>query len=186
MKLLQFLRLPQEQQLQMLPALKVVKPLANFRKGFFKKKTFGVQKSLTELTFGQVNVIKNLLQEGTTQSLMKAFQIVFPTNPLKMDVVRFYRCLQFIKQDTEKILQMEQKHWMPEPSTHDSTLQQAGINELQKFKDLPLIDNLAQGDFFKYEAIENQNYMKMHIIIWYRTTQQNINQRIQNIIYPKK
>ena len=78
MRLYDFLQLSEEQQKELLPALKVLKPLPNYTcRRWFKKRTHGVKDSITELTFGEVNSIKRLVMRETTEDLLKAFEIVY-------------------------------------------------------------------------------------------------------------
>jgi len=70
MTLYDFIQLPEEKQKELLPALKVLKPLSNYtRRHWFKKRTHGVKDSITELTFGEVNSIKRLVMRETTEKL---------------------------------------------------------------------------------------------------------------------
>lgn len=189
MRLYDFLQLSEEQQKELLPALKVLKPLPNYtRRRWFKKRTHGVKDSITELTFGEVNSIKRLVMRETTEDLLKAFEIVYKCKArdiIRMEVTQFYRCMILITNEVDKIIKMEQQHWNTEPTDYDIKLQQAGVKELEQFGDLPIIDSLADGDILRYNDIEKLNYLEVHYILWYRAIQTNIQNRFHKLIINK-
>ena len=189
MTLYDFIQLPEEKQREILPALKVLKPLSNYtRRYWFKKRTHGVKDSITELTFGEVNSIKRLVMRETTEDLLRAFEIVYKCKArdvIRMEVIQFYRCMIFITNEVDKIINMERQHWNTEPTDHDAKLQQAGVKELEQFGDLPMIDSLAGGDILRYNDIEKLNYLEVHYILWYRATQANIQNRFQKLMINK-
>lgn len=189
MTLYDFIQLPEEKQKELLPALKVLKPLSNYtRRHRFKKHTHGVKESITELTFGEVNSIKRLVMRETTEDLLRAFEIVYKCKArdiIRMEVTQFYRCMIFITNEVDKVIKMEQQHWNAEPTDHDAKLQQAGVKELEQFGDLPMIDSLAGGDILRYNDIEKLNYLEVHYILWYRAIQTNIQNRFQKLMINK-
>lgn len=189
MTLYDFIQLPEEKQKELLPALKVLKPLSNYtRRHWFKKRTHGVKESITELTFGEVNSIKRLVMRETTEYLLRAFEIVYKCKArdvIRMEVIQFYRCMIFITTEVDKIIKMEQQHWNTEPTDHDAKLQQAGVKDLEQFGDLPMIDSLAGGDILRYNDIEKLNYLEVHYILWYRAVQTNIQNRFQKLTINK-
>lgn len=189
MRLYDFLQLPEEKQKELLPALKVLKPLSNYtRRPWFKKRTHGVKDSITELTFGEVNIVKRYVIKGTMEDLIEAFKIVYKCKArdiIRMEVIQFYRCMIFITNEVDKIINMERQHWDTEPTDHDAKLQQAGVKELERFGDLPMIDSLAGGDILRYNDIEKLNYLEVHYILWYRAIQTNIQNRFQKLMINK-
>lgn len=189
MTLYDFIQLPEEKQKELLPALKVLKPLSNYTcKRWFKKRTHGVKESITELTFGEVNSVKRYVIKGTMEDLIEAFKIVYKCKArdiIQMEVTQFYRCMIFITTEVDKVIKMEQQHWNTEPTDHDAKLQQAGGKELEQFGDLPIIDSLAGGDILRYNDIEKLNYLEVHYILWYRAIQTNIQNRFQKLMVNK-
>mgnify|MGYP000876995866 FL=1 len=189
MTLYDFIQLSEEQQKELLPALKVLKPLSNYTcKRWFKKRTHGVKDSITELTFGDVNTIKREVMRGTTEGLMNAFELVYKCTKkdmMKMSVVLFYRCMKFITNEVDRVMRLEHHHWKVEPTEYDGRLQDAGVKELEMFGDLPMIDSLAGGNILRYNDIERLNYLEVHYILWYRATQANIQNRFQKLMANK-
>jgi hypothetical protein len=189
MTLYDFIQLSEEQQKELLPALKVLKPLSNYtRRHWFKKHIHGVKNSIIELTFGDVNTIKREVMRGTTEGLMNAFELVYKCTKkdmMKMNVVRFYRCMRFITNEVDRVVKLEQHHWKVAPTEYDGRLQEAGVKELEMFGDLPMIDNLAGGDILRYNDIEELNYLEVHYILWYRAKQTNIQNRFQKLMANK-
>lgn len=186
MTLYDFFKLKEEQQKELLPTLKILKPIPNYnRKHWFKRRTHGVKESITELTFGEVNDIKRRVASLNGADKLEVVRMVYKDEPLLMDVFRFYGCLRFLTLEAERVMQMEGAHWNTEPTEQDAKWEQAGIKELEMFGDLPLIDNLAGGDVLKYNDIEGLNYLEVHYILWYRAMQQNIQQRFQKLMTNK-
>lgn len=189
MTLYDFIQLSEEQQKELLPALKVLKPLSNYtRRHWFKKHIHGVKNSIIELTFGDVNTIKREVMRGTTEGLMNAFELVYKCTKkdmMKMNVVRFYRCMRFIINEVDSVMRLEQHHWKVEPTEYNGRLQEAGVKELEMFGDLPMIDSLAGGDILRYNDIEGLNYLEVHYILWYRAIQTNIQNRFQKLMANK-
>ena len=178
MTLYDFIQLSEEQQKELLPALKVLKPLPNYtRRHWFKKHIHGVK-----------NTIKREVMRGTTEGLMNAFELVYKCTKkdmMKLSVVRFYRCMRFIINEVDSVMRLEQHHWKVEPTEYDGRLQEAGVKELEMFGDLPMIDSLAGGDILRYNDIEGLNYLDAHYILWYRATQANIQNRFQKLMANK-
>ncbi|WP_454948113.1 hypothetical protein [Capnocytophaga leadbetteri] len=189
MRVYEFLQLSEEMQRGILPVLKVLKPLPNYIcRHWFKKHTHGVKESITELTFGDVNTIKREVMRGTTEGLMNAFELVYKCTKkdmMKMNVVRFYRCMKFITNEVDRVMKLEHHHWKVEPTEYDGRLQDAGVKELEMFGDLPMIDSLAGGDILRYNDIEGLNYLEVHYVLWYRAIQTNIQNRFQKLMANK-
>lgn len=173
-----FLKLPEEKQRAYVWVLQFVKGEPNFKRW---GKTYGVAQSITELSFGEVLLLKNLILQGEISSMIEAVKVVFKTkNPLKMKIVRFYQCVNFLLNEIKKIIKTENIRYRTQPSAYDQKLQEAGAEELTQFGDLAIIDTLAGGDPLKYEQIEKLPYLQVHFLLWYRTTKENINIRLQD------
>ena len=186
MTLYEFLQLSEKKQKELLPALKILKPIPNYtRRRWFKKHTHGVKESITELTFSEVNSSKRQAMSLESVDKLDVVRMVYKEEPLRMNVFRFYGCLRFLTLEAERVMRMEQEHWNTEPTEHDIKLQQAGVKELEQFGDLPMIDSLAGGDILRYNDIEKLNYLEVHYILWYRATQANIQNRFQKLMANK-
>lgn len=183
MTVIQFLSKPKTFQDELLPLLHLVKPLPCYKKRtWLKQRTHGVKETLRELSFGEINTLKNLLTSQNPHDVIKAVEMVYnEKNALKMPLVRFYRCVRFITEEIQNIIRTEAKCFVKEPSPLQNKLENAGLSQLQRFGDLPVIDTLAGGDIFKYEAIEKLPYMTVFYVLWYRTVTENINTRLANL-----
>lgn len=173
-----FFNLPPNQQRATITLLQVIKGVPNFQ---HKGTKHGVNHSVTEMTFGEVIHLKNLITGGKTESIIEAVRLVYKTDPLKMKIKRFYQCVNFIVKDVAKIINVEQERYRTIPTAYSDKLQQAGAEQLNIFGDLPIIDNLAGGDILKYKEIETLPYMNVHFTLWMRSVKENINIRFQEL-----
>lgn len=186
MTLLQYLLMPAERQRETTLLLEVVKPLPFFYRGFWRwKKKHGVER-LTELRWGEVRAVIDLLGSGELSQVIEAFRLVYKIkNPARMNVYRFYACIKHLTNEVQRVLEQEQRALQGEPSPYEAQLQQAGVEQLQPFKDLAIIDTLAQGDILRYEQVEALPYEVVFYILYYRTVRQNIDNRFQQIMTKK-
>lgn len=186
MTLLQYLLMPAERQRETTLLLEVVKPLPFFYRGFWRwKKKHGVER-LTDLTWGEVRAVIDLLSSGELTQVVEAFRLVYKIkHPARMNVYRFYACIKHLMNEVQRVLEQEQKALQGEPSPYETQLQQAGVEQLQPFKDLAIIDTLAQGDILRYEQVEALPYEVAFYTLYYRTVRQNIDNRFQQIITKK-
>nr|DAW53080.1 MAG TPA: hypothetical protein [Caudoviricetes sp.] len=186
MTLLQYLLMPAERQRETTLLLEVVKPLPFFYRGFWRwKKKHGVER-LTELKWGEVRAVIDLLSSGELTQVVEAFRLVYKIkHPARMNVYRFYACIKHLTNEVQRVLEQEQRALQGEPSHYETQLQQAGVEQLQPFKDLAIIDTLAQGDILRYEQVEALPYEVVFYTLYYRTVKQNIDNRFQQIITKK-
>ena len=99
-----------------------------------------------------------------------------------MNVYRFYACIKHLTNEVQRVLEQEQRALQGEPSPYEAQLQQAGADQLLPFKDLAIIDTLAQGDILRYEQVEALPYEVVFYTLYYRTVRQNIDNRFQQIM----
>ena len=186
MTLLQYLLMPAERQRETTLLLEVVKPLPFFYRGFWRwKKKHGVER-LTELKWGEVRAVIDLLSSGEFTQVVEAFRLVYKIkHPARMNVYRFYACIKHLTNEVQRVLEQEQRALQGEPSPYEAQLQQAGVEQLQPFKDLAIIDTLAQGDILRYEQVETLPYEVVFYTLYYRTVRQNIDNRFQQIMTKK-
>ena len=186
MTLLQYLLMPAERQRETTLLLEVVKPLPFFYRGFWRwKKKHGVER-LTELKWGEVQAVIDLLSSGELTQVVEAFRLVYKIkHPARMNVYRFYACIKHLTNEVQRVLEQEQRALQGEPSPYEAQLQQAGVEQLQPFKDLAIIDTLAQGDILRYEQVETLPYEVVFYTLYYRTVRQNIDNRFQQIMTKK-
>lgn len=186
MTLLQYLLMPAERQRGTTLLLEVVKPLPFFYQGFWRwKKKHGVER-LTDLTWGEVRAVIDLLSSGELPQVIEAFRLVYKIkHPARMNVYRFYACIKHLTNEVQRVLEREQRALQGDPSPYEAQLQQAGVEQLQPFKDLAIIDTLAQGDILRYEQVETLPYEVVFYTLYYRTVRQNIDNRFQQIMTKK-
>lgn len=168
---------------QVLSVLKYAKGKPHFYTGFgFWKKRHGVQKSLTELSFGEVTRIKKAVAGQNMQGVIEAIKTVYGVkNPLKLSALRFYQCFNFLIDEVQNILKVEKSRYTTEPPWYEAKLQQAGVEDLAPFSDLLTVDTLAGGDILKYAEVEKLPYLTVHCVLWARAIQQNIKIRMEKI-----
>lgn len=186
MTLRQYLLMPAERQRETTLLLEVVKPLPFFYRGFWRwKKKHGVER-LTELKWGEVRVVIDLLSSGELTQVVEAFRLVYKIkHPARMNVYRFYACIKHLTNEVQRVLEQEQRALQGDPSPYEAQLQQAGVEQLQPFRDLAIIDTLAQGDILRYEQVEALPYEVVFYTLYYRTVRQNIDNRFQQIMTKK-
>ena len=186
MTLLQYLLMPAEGRREVTLILEVMKPLPFFYRGlWWWKKRHGVER-LTDLTWGDVRAVIDLLGSGELPQVIEAFRLVYKIkNPARMNVYRFYACIKHLTNEVQRVLEQEQRALQGEPSPYEAQLQQAGVEQLQPFRDLAIIDTLAQGDILRYEQVEALPYDVVFYTLYYRTVRQNIDNRFQQIMTKK-
>jgi hypothetical protein len=183
MTLLQYLLMPTERQKETTLLLEVVKPLPFFYRGFWRwKKKHGIE-HITDLTWGEVREIIDLMSSGELSQVAEAFKKVYKIkHPSRMNVYRFYACIKHLTNEVKRVLEQEYKAFQGEPSPYEAQLQQAGAEQLQPFNDLATIDTMAQGDVLRYEQIESLPYNVVFYSLYYKTIRQNVENRLQQII----
>ena len=183
MILLQYLLLPMDRQREVSLILEVMKPLPFFYRGlWWWKKRHGVER-LTDLTWGEVRAVIDLLGSGELPQVIEAFRLVYRIkHPARMNVYRFYACIKHLTNEVQRVLEMEQRALQGESNPYEAQLQQAGADQLLPFKDLAIIDTLAQGDILRYEQVEALPYEVVFYSLYYKTIRQNIDNRFQQIM----
>ena len=183
MTLLQYLLLPMDRQREITLILEVMKPLHIFYRGlWWWKKRHGVER-LTDLTWGDVRAVIDLLGSGELPQVIEAFRLVYRIkHPARMNVYRFYACIKHLTNEVQRVLEMEQRALQGEANPYEAQLQQAGADQLLPFKDLAIIDTLAQGDILRYEQVEALPYEVVFYSLYYKTIRQNIDNRFQQIM----
>lgn len=186
MTLLQYLLLPMDRQREVSLILEVMKPLPFFYRGlWWWKKRHGVER-LTELTWGEVRAVIDLLGSGELPQVIEAFRLVYKIkHPARMNVYHFYACIKHLTNEVQRVLEMEQRALQGEANPYEAQLQQAGADQLLPFKDLAIIDTLAQGDILRYEQVEALPYEVVFYSLYYKTIRQNIDNRFQQIMTKK-
>lgn len=156
----------------------LLKPLPNFHKScWFSRKHHGVNASITELTFGQVNTVRRLVGKACIPSLVKAVSIVYNLTEKQvynMKIIRFYAIVNFLHKEVKNLYEAEVQHYKTEATSHDTLLKNCGIENLNRFGSFLIIDALAHEQPWRYKEIENLPYMVVHYKLWLNAARQNI------------
>lgn len=178
-----FLQLPPHQMEKVLKVLQFVKPTPFIKVGWLHRKK-GVR-SITELSFKEVSELKFLLTNPKTANPLKAVEKVYKINPLNLKIITLWGCVNFLKNEVEKVLKAEAERYRSEPSKYADILESAGGKELAKFDDISVLDTLTGGNILNFEKVENLPYSLVHYYLWYRTEKENINIRFERLLYNK-
>lgn len=169
--------------------LNCIKPLPNFKTGIFNKKMHGVNNSLTELTWGQVNKIKRLSGKRDLESIFEMIATVYDIKSKdvpKMNIIQFYGCVNFISKEIKQIHRVENHRYKIIPDKYDDLKEQAGIEEFEKFGEFPIVDQISGEKPWDYDKVENQPYMTIHTKLWYDAVKMNFEIKMNQLIEPKK
>lgn len=159
--------------------------IPNFVSGRLKKKRYGVESSLTELTFGEVNKIKRLVMKSDLESVFESIATAYHYPVEKVPELRisvFYGCLNFIAKEIKHIVKVENHRYKVIPSKYDGIMEEAGIEKLEKFGEMVVVDQMADGKMWDYEKVEALPYMTVHAKIWLETEKTNINIRKEELM----
>lgn len=96
----------------------------------------------------------------------------------KVTVTDFFKFICFITDELKAIGDLE-KNYLSGDS--DIDLQVAGINELNQFGDLNIVDNLAKGDITKHEEIKKLRYHVVFDKLYKGLKETEIQKKVQKI-----
>lgn len=115
-------------------------------------------KPLGLLEFGQVANLKELKGNPTPEGILEAFNFVFGMKEktyLAADVVSYFYALNWILKEIDRIIEIENKMLADKP---DPLYEMAGAKVLEMFKELPVLDMLAQRYSQPPQIIEAWSY----------------------------
>lgn len=133
--------------------------------------------SITDLTFGEVAIIKMCLQEPSYQNIIEIFKTIFglEENQIhKIDVVKFYHSLNWIKEEVQNVYDREVQSLSSPP---DSKLKDAGIDDLNIFGEMNTLIALGEKFGKAPQEIENWNYEIVFSLILHQKISSDINKR---------
>jgi len=113
-----------------------------------------------DLTLREVDYIKTHLFSTDTEALVEIIstvQKIKPTEVYHMPIITFYGIYNSIKQQTESIIKGEEQA-LGNGIVNFKWEQVRGNERLSRFGVYNVLDNLANGDVLKYEAIFNLPY----------------------------
>lgn len=113
---------------------------------------------LGQLEFGQVANIKELKSNPSPAGILEAFNFVFGMNEKTYQaapVVSYFYALNWILKEVDRIVEIENKMLADQP---DPLYEMAGAKALEMFKELPVLDMLAQRYNQPPQIIETWSY----------------------------
>lgn len=162
-----------------------LKGIPNFSSGKLIKKKYGVVKSLTELKFGEVNKLKRLMLSNNIESVFESISTAY-NYPLKkipnLQISIFYACLNFIVKEIKHIIKVENHRYKIITSKYDDLMNEAGIERLDRFGEMVIIDQITDGKLWNFKRVEELPYMLVHSKIWLEAEKTNINIRKEELI----
>lgn len=118
-------------------------------------------KKVESLTFGEVNQLGDLMNEGTVDSIIKAVSILSETaidEVADMTIIDFWGVRNKIEKELLELIERE-KNYLYSDESDPIMLEVNAGQRLSKFGVLNTLDNLANGDITKYKAIEDLPYL---------------------------
>ena len=115
-------------------------------------------KALGSLEFGQVANLKEYISNPTPAGILDAFKIVFGVKEktyLAADVVSYFYALNWITEEMQKLVDLEAKMLADKP---DPLMDMAGAKALDMFRELPVLDMLAQRYSQPPQIVETWSY----------------------------
>ena len=143
-------------------------------------KTFcGVDaKDMVELTFSEVEEIKDAFKNLTDNNINRIFELIWNVKLVdsKVRVLEFYRAFNYVISELEGIYKLEQ-NLGGEPS---QKLVNAGIDKLRKFGSLNIIDDIAVKYHKDPEEIEGWKYNKVYWLALKIKTENEVQKNLSN------
>lgn len=145
-------------------------------------------KQLKELSFGNVNLVRENLLNPTIDSVMECVELVSGLDRLEifeLPIIDFYSILSGIKEEVIEISNMEQNELISDDSNWE--YEQVNSNQrLAKFGILNTINSLANDDVTKWEVIENLNYMVVFTKLKMDKERAQINKEVNELLRKKQ
>lgn len=115
-------------------------------------------KPLGKLEFGQVANLKEYITAPTPDGILDAFKMVFGIEEksyFAADVVSYFYALNWIAEEMRKLVELEARMLADKP---DPLMEMAGAKVLEMFKELPVLDMLAQRYSQPPQVVETWSY----------------------------
>lgn len=144
------------------PLPEITNPLYRWWKiGKWKQPNTIKVKNVMECTFGQVEELRQLMNDGNVDSIIEAISIVTNTEKKAIyhfTITDFYSIIKSITNDLLMMGNMEYNELHQENDDPHIELVRAG-ERMEKFGTLNTINSLAGDDITKWEQVENMPYM---------------------------
>lgn len=139
-------------------------------------------KNLKAMTFGQVTELKTMIQSINLENQIKMVSMVFEIPKWiisRMRIVKFFQLFNHVTRHLEKLVKGEQANLKSEP---DSLAREAGIDRLDIFGVMAVIDELADGNLLKWRDIENTEYRLVFSKLMLNKTKNEIRKDMEQIM----
>lgn len=177
MKVKEFLQLTDDKELKKVQQLKKV---------IVAKNEIGKKKvnAITKLKYSKVNKVRGYL---LSDDLLSAFCELLECNQvwlLKQDYKEFLYFLKWVTKEFENIsvLEAQLSKKEPEEEMTDMKLQMCGVDRLEVFEEINVIDSLAGGDVLKWESIEQLPYEVVYTKLLKNKIDASIQRRYQQLV----
>ncbi len=141
-------------------------------------------KPFVQLKFGEVLELKALARNGVDDAFiikLFEFQNMEVKKLEKWNIKKFFGAVNFIENQFKYLGKLEQKL----DTEIENDLIVAGIDELNKFGDLNVIDALAGGDILKWQQVLELTYEDVYNKLLKTKTEEDIRKRLE-VIYKSK
>lgn len=137
--------------------------------------------SLTDLTFGEVTLIKMNLKEPSLNSMVEIFKTIFGLSQkdiFKISVIDFYHALNWIKEEIQTIYNRELDNLSSSP---DPKLKEAGIDALNVFGEMNTLIMLGEKFGQPPQDIENWSYNLVFSLMLHQKITADVNKNLIEI-----
>ena len=190
-KLSDFLKLTSEETIQdYLVVLDLLNPLNEIPNPTYKwfnkqPKTLNI-KSIKDLSFGDVSIIRNNFNNASIETIFDSIKMILNVQDkeiLNFTIQTFYGIINNIKNELVEITNMEINELTDDSfDENDSNLLAVNANErMSRFGVLNIIDSLAKEDILKWELIEQLPYMTVFTKLMIDKTKSTIHKDISEL-----
>lgn len=190
-KLSDFLKLTSEETIQdYLVVLDLLNPLNEIPNPTYKwfnkqPKTLNI-KSIKDLSFGDVSIIRNNFNNASIETIFDSIKMILNVQDkeiLNFTILTFYGIINNIKNELVEITNMEINELTDDSfDENDSNLLAVNANErMSRFGVLNIIDSLAKEDILKWELIEQLPYMTVFTKLMIDKTKSTIHKDISEL-----
>lgn len=137
----------------------------------YKKKIYKVT-SVWDLSFSTVEKTKSHLNKNELVDAVCVAYGIDKWQVMYMKIVDFFSVVNFIKDEVLNILKTESARFSLKP---DPKMILAGVDELNVFGALNVVDSLANDKIINWKDVEKLPYREVHTKIWKNTVSSRIN-----------
>lgn len=171
----EFLQLPEDDLVQQFFLLRNIRPKAKY----LDKEVPAVK----NLAFKDVVMLKRLRQKDQITSMVQGVFDITDEDIVKMEILTFFPLLNHILMGLDEIQKMEEMNLMSET---EGELLAAGVDRMERYGELALIDQLAGGDFLKWGEVECEPYIKVFTKLCMEKDRSDIQKNYADIMRSKQ